>query len=287
MGLSPRIRSISHWRIFIWTGTKNVRRIMVKDEDQSILESFSNSASGALTTNFEETSKPFVVRGIVKRKEIRECEKQGRDYYYIDTGYVGNFPSRGNSSGKKIWHRIVKNNVQHTEIIDRPMDRWNTLITQDPRLNWSGWKDYNKKILLVLPNPKATNFYGIDCDTWINEITEKIKTYCNLPIEVRSKGTRSFRNHGYSIYDAFDTGIYATVSFNSIASLESVLYGIPAFVSVPCAASPLASNDLSQLKNPYKPSKDIILKQCYNIAYGQFSVGEINNGTAYQILKNL
>ena len=79
-------------------------------------------------------------------------EKENRDYYYIDTGYVGNFPSRGNSSGKKIWHRVVKNDVQHTKVEDRPNDRWNILTSQDPRLIWSGWKNYNQKILLVLPN---------------------------------------------------------------------------------------------------------------------------------------
>jgi hypothetical protein len=260
---------------------------MVKDEDQSILESFSNSAPGCLTTNFEDTTKHFVVRGVVKRKEIKECEAQQRDYYYIDTGYLGNFPSRGNSSGKKIWHRIVKNDVQHTKIENKPKDRWNTIVNQDPRLIWPGWKNFNKKILLVLPNPKATNFYGIDCETWVKETTEKIKTYSDLPIEVRSKGSRSYRNHEYSIYHAFDSGVYATVSFNSIASLESVLYGIPAFVSVPCAAGPLSSTDLSTLKNPYKPPMQDILAQCYNLSYGQFSLGEINNGTAYKIINNL
>jgi hypothetical protein len=105
-----------------------------------------------------------------------------------------------------------------------------------------------------------------------------------LPIEVRVKGARSERNHGYSIYSAFDSGVYATVSFNSIASLESVLYGIPAFVSVPCAASPLASTDLSMLKNLYRPSQETMTKQCHWLAYGQFTQEEIVDGTAWKIL---
>jgi hypothetical protein len=137
---------------------------------------------------------------------------------------------------------------------------------------------------LVLPNPKACRYYDVDCDQWIAETTEKIKTYSNLPIEVRVKGARSERNHGYSIYSAFDSGVYATVSFNSIASLESVLYGIPAFISVPCAASPLASTDLSMLKDPYKPSLETITKQCRTLAYGQFREEEILDGTAWKIL---
>ena len=254
-------------------------------KDISIEETFLKSTNNICTLDPEDKSKPLIVRGVIKKDHIRQCEKDKRDYYYIDTGYVGNFPSKENSSGRKIYHRIVKNGLQHTDIIERPNDRWNKLTSDDPRLQWTGWKNYDKKILLVLPNPKATKFYDVDYDTWVAETTKKIKTYSNLPIEVRVKGSRSERNHGYSIYQAFDTGVYATVAFNSIAALESVLYGIPAFVSVPCAASPLASTDLSLLRSPFVPNKNTILSQCYNIAYGQFTVSEIDNGTAWKMLQ--
>lgn len=136
-----------------------------------------------------------------------------------------------------------------------------------------------------MPNPKACKYYNFDYDTWVSETEQKIKQYSNLPVEVRIKGSRSERNKGYTIYDAFDSGVYATVAFNSIAALESVLYGIPAFVSVPCAASPLASTDLSQLSNPYKPDQQTILKQCYNIAYGQFTIQEIESGKAVELIE--
>jgi len=256
-------------------------------KETSLEDSFVIGSNSLCTSNFNENTKPFVVRGIVKKDQINSCQNTKRDFYYIDTGYLGNFPSIGNPSGKKIWHRVVKNDVQHSNIKDAPDDRWKKLIGQDPTLQWSGWKNYNKKILLVLPNPKATKFYNIDYDQWVSETTEKIKTYSNLPIEVRVKGSRSDRNNVYSIYNAFDTGVFATVSFNSIASLESVLYGIPAFVSVPCAATPLTSTDLSMLKNPYKPDTDIIIKQCRNISYGQFTTEEIANGTAWKIINSI
>jgi hypothetical protein len=253
-------------------------------DDLSLEQSLVKGSNNFCTIDINETNKPMAVRGVTSKSEIVECQKNNRDFYYIDTGYIGNFPSPGNTSGKKIWHRIVKNDLQHNIPKDLPGDRWELLIKQDPRLEWSGWKSHNQKILLVLPNPKACRYYNIDCDQWIAETTEKIKTYSNLPIEIRVKGSRSERNHGYSIYDAFDTGVYATVSFNSIASLESVLYGIPAFVSVPCAASPLVSTDLSQLKNPYKPEMNLIIKQCKTLAYGQFRQDEILDGTAWKII---
>jgi hypothetical protein len=253
-------------------------------KELSLEQSLVTGSNNTCTQDMSQTLKPMVVRGVTSKSEIVECQKISRDFYYIDTGYLGNFPSVGNTSGKKIWHRVVKNDLQHSVAQDVPPDRWLNLLKQDPRLQWPGWKNYNKKILLVLPNPKACRYYDIDCDAWVSETTEKIKTYCDLPIEVRVKGARSERNHGYSIYSAFDSGVYATVSFNSIASLESVLYGIPAFVSVPCAASPLASTDLSMLKNLYRPLQETMTKQCQTLAYGQFTQEEIANGTAWKIL---
>lgn len=249
-------------------------------KDRSLEESLVLGSKNKFTIDTEDKSKPLVVRGVIKKDHVNQCINDKRDFYYIDTGYVGNFPSIGNPSGKKIWHRVVKNENQHSNIREVPSDRWENLVKQDPRLKWQGWKNHNKKILLVMPNPKACKYYNVDYDTWVRDTEQKIKQYSNLPIEIRIKGSRSERNKGYTIHDAFDSGVYATVAFNSIAALESVLYGIPAFVSVPCAAGPLSSFDLSQLSNPFKPSTDLILKQCHNIAYGQFTLEEIENGTA-------
>jgi len=253
--------------------------------DLSIEETLVHGSGGQCTHDGKDSSKPLVIRGVIKKHHVDHCIETGRDFYYIDTGYVGNFPSVGNPGGKKVWHRVVKNENQHCVIRDVPSDRWENLVKQDLRLKWNGWKNYNKKILLVLPNPKACRYYNLDYDTWVAETTEKIKTYSNLPIEVRVKGARSYRNLEYSIYDAFDSGVYATVAMNSIAALESALYGIPAFVSVPCAASPLACDDLSQLSNPYRPSDSLIRKQSHNIAYGQFTQEEIFNGTAWKLIQ--
>jgi hypothetical protein len=167
--------------------------------------------------------------------------------------------------------------------VDVPGDRWERLLNDDPRLIWKGWKNYDKKILLVMPNPKACKWYKIDYDKWVENTKQQIAKYSNLPVEVRMKGSRRDRNNGYTIYDAFDSGVYATVAMNSMAALESVLYGIPAFVSIPCAASPLASTDLSQLKNPYRPKYKLIERHCKNLAYTQFTIDEIVSGLAYKL----
>lgn len=255
------------------------------DEKISIEECLVRGSNNKLTLDGLEDSKPLVIRGVIKKDKANRCKDIGRDYFYIDTGYFGNFPSPGNPKGQKKWHRIVKNENQLSKLIANvPDDRWKRLVADDPRLQWKGWKDYNKKILLVMPNPKACLWYGIDYDKWVKDTKEKIAKYSNLPVEVRVKGSRTYRNHEYSIYDAFDSGVYATIAMNSMAALESILYGIPAFVSVPCAAGPLSNTDLSQLKDPYKPDSKTIKMHCNSLAYSQFTVDEIIDGVAYNLV---
>jgi len=255
----------------------------MKEDKTSLEKSLVDGSGNACTTDPVNKTKPLVVRGVIKKDHVEQCINDKRDFYYIDTGYLGNFPSLGNPNGKKIWHRVVRNENQHSILRDVPDDRWQNLVKQDPSLNWSGWKNYKKKILLVMPNPKACRYYNFDYDTWVDQTKKDIAKYSDLPVEIRIKGSRVYRNREYSIYDAFDSGVYATVAFNSIAAVESVLYGIPAFVSVPCAASPIASTDLSELENPFKPTKELIYKQACNLAYGQFTLDEIQNGTAWKI----
>ena len=261
---------------------------MVKTKDLKQLEIeevIILGSNGECTRDRHDMSKPMIVRGITQAKHIQVCINQKRDCYYTDTGYLANFIGPGNPTGVKLWHRIVKNSLQNYALRDCPSDRWERLLAQDKRLEWQGWKNYNDKILLVMPNPKSCHYYGIDIETWKNKTITEIKKFSDLPIEIRYKTSRRERNNGYTIYNAFDSGVYATVAFNSIAALESVLYGIPAFVSVPCAASPLTSTDLSQLRNPFKPDLNLILQQCYSLAYGQFTLDEMYDGTAWNILQ--
>lgn len=234
--------------------------------------------------------KPSIFRGVVKRKQIHQHWQDKKDFYYIDTGYFGNFISPGNPGGRKLFHRIVKNDLQKHWLEKHSSDRWQEICKIDPRYQWKDWKKKGRKILIVVPNRKSCVFYGYDLDPYVNgekpwlmKTIETIKKHTDMEIIIREKGSRSARQH-HSIFDALDEGVFATVAFNSIAALESVIYGVPAFVTVPCAASPLALTDLTKITTPYYPDEDLISKHCRSLAYGQFTSEEIVNGTAWKIL---
>lgn len=232
---------------------------------------------------FESSMEPIVVRSMVKaRKVLKKCYDINRTFYYVDTGYMGNHSRPENPKGFKHYHRIVKNGLQHSEIIDRPDDR----LKQCP-VKYESWKKPGSKILLVTPSGKPCEYYGIDRDQWVKETIDEIKKYTDREIIVRDKNPiRHDRVKFNSIYEALDNDIWALVTYQSVAATESVLYGYPAFCLAPNAADPVTYNDLSKLETPFVPDDDLRYKWACHLAYGQFHVNEMADGTAISILKN-
>ena len=88
-----------------------------------------------------------------------------------------------------------------------------------------------------------------------------------------------------TIYNALDQDIWALVTFNSIAAVEAIQYGIPAFSLAPTAASAVSSTDLSLIETPPRLSEDVIYKWLSSLAYGQFSLTEILTGKAWNLVQ--
>ena len=240
-------------------------------------------ASGA-NLPIQDYDQPFgnndiLIRSMAKRKLIHDCWNNNQTFYYMDSGYIGNYKSKANPQGWKVWHRIVKNDVQHNEIIDRPDDRWK-------RLDYTiEHRKQGNHILLVTPSEKPCKFYGIDKDTWIKDTVAEIKKYTDRPIIIRDKMPRQQRIVRTIFEDL--NNCHALVTYQSIAAVESVLYGVPSFTLAPTAADPVCDKDLSLIECPTQQDKDKIYKWACHLAYGQFHNDEFKNGTAYRILKGL
>jgi hypothetical protein len=225
---------------------------------------------------------PVLLRGISAGKIADHVRELGQDYYFIETGYLGNYRCDNNLTGRKIYHRIVKNAMQHSTIMDVPDDRWQQLVRFNPNMEYKGWKKSGSKILVVLPTEKPFQYYGHDREKWIKKVERTIKKYSDREIIWRQKASRGERTND-TIYHALDD-IYALVTYNSIATVEAVQYGIPAFGLAPTAADPVCSNDLKLIENPTMPSEDIVYKWLCSIAYSQFSLDEILTGQAWQMV---
>jgi len=226
--------------------------------------------------DYDFGNKPIMIRSMGKRKLIQWCLDNNHTFYYMDSGYVGNYKSSANPHGWKLWHRIVKNDVQHNKIIDRPDDRWSKLeYTIESRKT-------GNHILLVTPSEKPCKFYGIDRNAWVRETVAEIKKYTERPIIIRDKVSRQQRITNTIFDDLKDC--HALVTYQSIAAVESVLYGVPAFTLAPTAADPVCDKNLSLIEQPTVQDMDKIHKWAHHLAYGQFHVDEMKSGLAHRIL---
>jgi hypothetical protein len=245
-------------------------------------------AKNQFWNNAEEIIKdPVLIRGISSGKIGKFVQEHGQDYYFIETGYLGNYRCDNNRTGRKVYHRIVKNAMQHSTIMDVPDDRWKALVNFNPSLKYKGWRRTGSKILVVLPTEKPFQYYGHSRERWIQKVEKTIKKYSDREIVWRQKASRGVRTNE-TIYNALDDDIYALVTYNSIATVEAIQHGIPAFGLAPTAADPVCSNDLKQIENPVMPDEDIVYKWLCSIAYSQFSLDEILTGQAWKmVLENV
>jgi hypothetical protein len=236
------------------------------------------------TDNFvyESSSDPIVLRGILKHKIMKRCWKDHRTFYYMDTGYFGNERTSRNPNGWKYWHRIVKNDLQHGEIIERPADRFKQFNKK-----FTPWKTNGRKILVAAPDEKPCKFYGVEKDEWVKQTVETIKQYTDRPVEVRERAPKRIdRIANDTLQQALDKDVFALVTFNSVAAIESIFHGIPAFTLAPNAASPVSLQDLSKINEPYYADKDKLYAWGCHLAYGQFHTTELKSGQAMEMLLN-
>jgi hypothetical protein len=233
---------------------------------------------------FEDSNDPIVLRGILKYKIMKQCWKEGRDFYYIDTGYFGNERTASNPNGWKYWHRIVKNDLQHGEIIPRPDDRFKKFNKK-----FTPWKKGGRKILVAAPDEKPCKFYGITKDEWVRQTVETIKQHTDRPVEVRERAAKRIdRIANDTLQNALDSDVFALVTYNSVAAIESIFHGIPAFTLAPAnAASPVSLQDLSKINEPYYPDQDKLYAWACHLSYGQFHNSELSNGKAMEMLLEL
>ena len=248
-----------------------------KGGDDQYIRLMAHGSGGRVTNSddfvYEHSDRPIMMRGILKHKIMKRCWQDHRDFYYMDTGYFGN--------GRwKNWHRIVKNDLQHGDIVPRPPDRLQKL-----RLQWKP-RQHGRVIIVAAPDEKPCRFYGIDQAEWLEQTVSLLSQHTDRPIQIRQRSPKKIdRTVHDPLWKVLERDVHALVTFNSVAAVESILCGVPAFVCAPShAATPVANTDLSRINDPYWPDQDRLHAWACHLAYGQFNVAELRDGTAYRIL---
>jgi len=243
------------------------------------LQAFTLGCNGTLSNWNDEkaTNNTLIIRGLWSdsRKAIQHCLETNRNFYAIDTGYFGNAGSK-----TKVWHRITKNSLQQTgPIIERPGDR----------LKKFKYRKFNagNKILICPPSDIVMQLFKQPSPkAWVEQVINQLKELTDRPIEIRLKPHRSERVISNPLETALADNIHCLITYNSIAALEALMYGIPAISLGPNCASVLCNTELSQIEDLNKPTEDEMYTLLKHLSYCQFTKDEMMNGCAWDILND-
>ena len=239
--------------------------------------------------DLENDDRPCVFRGLGKSPHIHKCIEKEIPFMYIDTGYFGN-------GLRKQWHRVAFNNLQtlnHRSFVEvnhilkdgLGMKNFKDIFhNRFPKIMGCSYDDFKveecergDKILVVPPSQKVFNHFGGDAKEYTDKLIEKIKTITDREVEVREKVGRSERLN-FSVQDQLRTGEYhCLVTFNSIASIESVLVGMPAIVLGPNAGEKLSETKLENIEEPYYPDFNTIRNHIFYLSLCQFTSEEMQS----------
>ena len=220
------------------------------------------------------TTNPWHIRGMKFTAGVNDCWRDGRTFYYIDNGYLGNGQA-------KTYFRIIKNHVHDIRaIIERPGDR---LARCSIRLKP---KSSGSKILIAPPSQKSLSLWGMDPEVWVAETVADLRQHTDRPIEIRLKRPRAERLIENTMEEALADDVYCLVTYNSVSAVEAVMLGKPAITLGPNAAAVVANTQVSDIEKLSFPNDDLREAWLRHLSYSQFTFTEMSDGTAWRILNS-
>ena len=140
-------------------------------------------------------------------------------------------------------------------------------------------REQNGPILLVTPSEKPCQFYKVDKDTWVKDTIAELRKYTNREIIIREKGLRPDRIKDNSVaHECFKKQIYAVVTYQSMAALEAMHFGIPAFTMAPSCVDSVSNKNLADIEKPFYPQAEVfqnLLNYLASVSYTHLTLPTI------------
>jgi hypothetical protein len=236
---------------------------------RKLAEAFAESCGAEIQTDLRYLKDAPAIFYGVKPETLhlyREALTRKEDFYYIDNGYF----SPGHDGG---YFRVTKNAAQHDGSGNASPERFlRHGLTIRP------WRTNGKKILITTQTDWWYERHGTTREKWLSEIKLMVDCYSDLPYQIRAKPGK---NPAVSIHDDLQDA-WALITHCSNTAIDALLYGVPVFVTWPCAALAMGSMNLQLLRNPLTPRGRH--QWAYNLAANQWTLEEIRKGDCWKTL---
>jgi len=244
-----------------------------KSNNVAILSAFAQGSGAETTTALELIhGRDAVLYGMAPQttKLWQSILASRNPYWYVDNGYMRSKWHGGD------YYRITRNAPQHSGLGESTGDRFRALGIQiEP------WRTDGQHILIACQSDLWHQLHhGMNAAQYATHIAGEIRKHSERPIVVRQKPRSAIV--GAYMLSADLRNCWALVTHSSMAALEAVLAGVPAFVLAQCAISPMARADLSEIEAPRMPEDRE--RWAGVLADNQWALPDIRNGTAWRAL---
>ena len=215
--------------------------------------------------NFKEYNKTIATYGVLRG--TYEVIKKVKNYYYMDHGYFNQSTRKFENNTTNVldldgYFRIVYNNFVHAGDGNYPEDRLKKL-----NLKFLEQKNLGRYIILSEPSEIMKKIYNEY--NWVNNTKEILKNFSDREIIIHNKFSKD------SLDDLLENA-WAFVSLQSTAGFKAMLKGIPAYFTETNLKN---INKIEEIENP-----KINYKIFNNLAYGQWTLKEIESGEAWNTI---
>ena len=221
--------------------------------------------------------------------EIAECERKGEEWWYVDVGYlteqITRYPEPSINNFDNTYFRICKGNIHSIRFKVPTPDRWNILQKKGIDCEFKGWRDSGDYILLCPSSPTVTyHINGISQDEWCKQVNEELLKVTDRPIKFRNKPRPGNQWWETDIKDDLKNA-WCVITNMSLSAIDGILNVTPGFTHNRHVAYPVTSRDISKVEKPLNPGRKTIQEWLHMISHHQFTIQEIEDGTAYDCLK--
>jgi hypothetical protein len=207
-----------------------------------------------------------IVWGLIRGapQVMQQTRAAGFDFYQVDNAYFG----------RNQLYRVTRNALQLTQMGDREPTRFEATF-RALGLTLRPWqRQRNGPIVICLSTPFLFTLYGMEIQRWTDEVVARIRQKTDRPIHIRGKDDTV-------PIDQMIADAWCVVTHVSASALDALRLGIPTVTTGDCAATPLAT-PLDEIDNPRMP--DGRERLFATLAYGQFTVQEMQSGVAWRIV---
>jgi len=237
---------------------------------------------GFNANDFFEDKKDVAVFGILRGTEkwLWKCKELGLNYYYFDHAYFfKGHKHKPNDITKILAYRITKNAENLNRIVELDNVDRNRIIKYRKFTETLRLKNIPRggRILIIPPTEAVARYYKIhSLKEWERKVKEKVRQWSDREFIVRLKTEE--RPLEEDLQDA-----HCVITLQSTVGITAILKGVPVICDDVSMCKPV-SIDYIDIEKEYKRDDDLVNKWIDSLLANQFTMEEIQNGTAKRIV---